>query len=76
VHSIDCNVDSYRVGVKSFNRKYETTDERMIDNDVAKPLIILSAYLITAAIIKPPRALIDEYGGYDIRIRKISLEEQ
>ncbi len=47
---------SYNVGEKSFKTKYETTDERIIESDVAKPLIILSAYLITAAIIKPPNA--------------------
>jgi hypothetical protein len=47
---------SYNVGVKSFRTKYETTDERIIERDVANPLIILSAYLITAAIIKPPTA--------------------
>lgn len=47
---------SYNVGEKSFNTKYDTTDERIIERDVAKPLIMLSAYLITAAIIKPPNA--------------------
>ena len=47
---------SYNDGVKSFKTKYETRDERIIESEVAKPLIILSAYLITAAIIKPPIA--------------------
>jgi len=47
---------SHNDGVKSLRTKYETTDERIIDSDVAKPLIILSAYLITAAIISPPIA--------------------
>lgn len=47
---------SYNDGVKSLSTKYETTDERIIERDVAKPLIMLSAYLITAAIIKPPTA--------------------
>jgi hypothetical protein len=31
-------------------------DEKSIEREVAKPLIILSAYLITVAIIKPPIA--------------------
>jgi hypothetical protein len=47
---------SYNVGEKSFKIKYETTDERIIESEFAKPFIILSAYLITAAIIKPPTA--------------------
>lgn len=31
-------------------------DDRMMDNEVANPFKILSAYLITAAITSPPRA--------------------
>lgn len=47
---------TYRDGEKSFKTKYETTDERIIEREFAKPLMILSAYLITAAMIKPPTA--------------------
>jgi hypothetical protein len=47
---------SYKDGEKSFKTKYETNDESRIEREVAKPFIILSAYLITAAMIKPPIA--------------------
>ncbi len=43
--------------MKSCRKKYETTDDKMIEIEVAKPLRILSAYLITAAITNPPNAL-------------------
>jgi len=42
--------------MKSLRIKYEATEERIIEMDVANPFTILSAYFITAAITKPPRA--------------------
>jgi len=44
-------------GIKSCRKKYETIDDRIIEIEVANPLRILSAYLITAAITNPPNAL-------------------
>lgn len=49
----DC---SYLVGLKSSNTKYEMRAEMMMDREVANPLRMLSAYLITMATINPPRA--------------------
>jgi len=43
-------------GMKSLRKKYETTEDKIIEIDVAKPLRILSAYLITRATIRPPAA--------------------
>jgi len=43
-------------GTKSLRKKYETTDDSIIDIEVANPFRILSAYLITAAITNPPSA--------------------
>lgn len=42
--------------MKSFNKKQETIDDKIIEIEVANPFKILSAYLITAAITKPPKA--------------------
>jgi hypothetical protein len=53
---LNLNVFNYLFGTKSFSTKYEIIDERIIDNEVANPFKILSAYLITAAIVKPPTA--------------------
>jgi len=36
--------------------KYDTSEERTIEREVAKPFRILSAYFITAATIRPPAA--------------------
>lgn len=47
---------TYNEGEKSLRTKYDTTDERIIERELAKPLMILSAYFITAAMIKPPTA--------------------
>lgn len=47
---------SYLVGLKSSNTKYEMRAEMMMDREVAKPLRMLSAYLMTMATTKPPRA--------------------
>lgn len=46
----------YLVGLKSFNRKYEMTADMMMDREVANPLRMLSAYLMTTATTNPPRA--------------------
>lgn len=46
----------YPVGLKSFNRKYEMSVDTMMDTEVANPLRMLSAYLMTAAMTNPPRA--------------------
>lgn len=47
---------SYLVGLKSSNTKYEMRAEMMMDREVAKPLRMLSAYLMTMATTKPPTA--------------------
>ena len=47
---------TYDEGVKSWRKKYEIMHDKTMERDVAKPLTILSAYLITLAIIKPPNA--------------------
>ncbi len=43
-------------GTKSFSKKQDTTEDKIIEIDVANPFKILSAYLITAAITSPPNA--------------------
>ena len=40
--------------MKSFKKQYETNDVTIIETEVANSLRILSAYLITAATVKPP----------------------
>lgn len=45
----------YLVGLKSSNTKYEINVEMMMDREVANPLRMLSAYLITIATTNPPR---------------------
>ena len=54
----------YKFGTKSLSKKYDTTDERIIEIDVANPFKILSAYLITAAITKPPKAFLFKLNFY------------
>lgn len=44
-------------GSRSFNMRYESNDERMIDIEVANPFRILSAYLTVRATTNPPTAL-------------------
>lgn len=46
----------YLVGSKSCNQKYDISVDRMMESDVAKPLRMLSAYLMTAAMTRPPSA--------------------
>lgn len=46
----------YLVGSKSCSKKYDISVDRMMESDVAKPLRMLSAYLMTAAMTRPPRA--------------------
>lgn len=46
----------YLVGLKSSNRKYEMSVDKMMDREVANPLRMLSAYLMTTAMTKPPKA--------------------
>lgn len=46
----------YLVGSKSWSQKYDIRVDRMMDSDVAKPLRMLSAYLMTAAMTRPPSA--------------------
>ena len=53
VHECVC---VYPVGLKSSNRKYEMTADVMMDTEVANPLRMLSAYLMTTATTNPPRA--------------------
>ena len=48
--------EKYLLGTKSLRKKYETIEDKIIEIDVAKPFRILSAYLITAAMTKPPSA--------------------
>lgn len=52
----DVQMHAYLVGLKSFSRKYEINVETMMDREVANPLRMLSAYLMTTATTKPPRA--------------------
>ena len=49
-------VYTYSVGLKSANTKYDSTEETTMDTAVANPFSILSAYLITAATMRPPKA--------------------
>ena len=49
-------VYTYSVGLKSANTKYDSTDETTMDTAVANPFSILSAYLMTAATMRPPKA--------------------
>lgn len=46
----------YLVGSKSCSQKYDIRVDRMMESDVAKPLRMLSAYLMTAAMTRPPSA--------------------
>lgn len=46
----------YLVGSKSCSQKYDMRVDRMMESDVAKPLRMLSAYLMTAAMTRPPSA--------------------
>ena len=46
----------YLVGSKSWSQKYDMSVDRMMESDVAKPLRMLSAYLMTAAMTRPPSA--------------------
>lgn len=46
----------YPVGSKSCSQKYDMSVDRMMESDVAKPLRMLSAYLMTAAMTRPPSA--------------------
>lgn len=46
----------YLLGSKSCNQKYDMRVDRMMESDVAKPLRMLSAYLMTAAMTRPPSA--------------------
>lgn len=46
----------YPVGSKSCSKKYDIRVDRMMESDVAKPLRMLSAYLMTAAMTRPPSA--------------------
>ena len=50
------NVYTYSVGLKSANTKYDSTEETTMDTAVANPFSILSAYLMTAATMRPPKA--------------------
>lgn len=54
--SMQKNMFIYLVGLKSCSRKYEMSVDTMMDRDVANPLRMLSAYLITTAITSPPKA--------------------
>lgn len=51
-----CKIYVYPEGLKSSNRKYEISVDTMMDTEVANPLRMLSAYLITMAMTKPPKA--------------------
>lgn len=44
---------------RKLKRMTEARKDRMIDNDVANPLRILSEYLITIAVTKPPKTWIE-----------------
>lgn len=44
------------MGSKSCSQKYDMRVDRMMESDVAKPLRMLSAYLMTAAMTRPPSA--------------------
>lgn len=44
------------MGSKSCSQKYDIRVDRMMESDVAKPLRMLSAYLMTAAMTRPPSA--------------------
>lgn len=46
----------YLLGSKSCSQKYDMRVDRMMESDVAKPLRMLSAYLMTAAMTRPPIA--------------------
>lgn len=56
IESIFFLFSQYLVGTKSCNQKKDINVERIMDNDVANPFKMLSAYLMTAAITRPPRA--------------------
>ena len=43
-------------GSRSLRRRYERTDERMMEMEVAKPFRMLSAYLTVRATTSPPKA--------------------
>lgn len=44
------------MGTKSCSQKYDISVDRMMESDVAKPFRMLSAYLMTAAMTRPPSA--------------------
>jgi hypothetical protein len=44
--------------IRKSNNPTETRKEMTIESDVAKPFMILSAYLITRAVISPPRTCV------------------
>lgn len=70
---------SYLVGLKSSNTKYEMRAEMMMDREVAKPLRMLSAYLMTMATTKPPRACRQttvQQTEHKIRLKNMSVSEQ
>lgn len=54
--SVQEHVCVYPVGLKSSNRKYEMSVDTMMDREVANPLRMLSAYLMTTAMTNPPTA--------------------
>ena len=49
-------MDNIIPGFKSLSMRHDASDETMIETADAKPLMMLSPYLITTATTMPPKA--------------------